>query len=232
MFRIKKMILSVLCLCVLSVVISGTTVGAVPATTRNLPAGILIGDQDGIYVDANGYYYIEACDLNPGDVNYKKITVQNLSQNDRTPEGKVPYVLSMTAEPLFFSGPVNLFDETNLIITLDGKLVYDGSCRGDGNPNMIDNALPLGTYDVGDRHTLEFTITVSPDMPRYWEKSQADFRWQFYAYKTIEDNPPKTGILVFLETYGYLLPVCLLFLFMFVLIPLKKKRDENMRQAS
>jgi hypothetical protein len=231
--HLKKVICSVVSLCVLFTVISGSvSVSAAESTTTNLPAGILIGDQDGIHVDAHGYYYIDARGLKPGDVITKTVTLQNLEHNDRTPEGKVPYTLSMTAEPLFSRGPVDLLDATHLTIKLDGRIIYDGTCRGNGNPNMIEKALPLGDYAVGDRRQLDFTLTVDPNMQLFEEKSEADFRWHFYAYRSIETDPPKTGVTAFFEQYGMLIPVALLLSFFALLIPLKKKRDEKARLAA
>jgi len=221
------MLLVLLLLFVFASVFSGTMASAAAeASVTNLPAGILIGDQDGIHVDAHGYYYIDARGLHPGDVIRKTVTVQNYSKNDRSPEGKLPYVLSMTAEPLFSSGPVDLLDETHLAIRLDGKVIYDGPCRGNGSPNMIDQALPLGIYAPGDQRTLAFTLTVSSDITLSWdEKSEADFLWRFYAHRQAPPDSPKTGDT--LKSFAFLLPIGLLLLFRLVLVPLKKKRERK-----
>jgi hypothetical protein len=190
----KKAISSVLCLLLALVVFSGTTAAAsVAPTTTNLPGGILIGDQEGIHADKHGYYYIDARNLHPGDVIHKVVTVQNLEGNDLTPEGKIPYTMSMTSEPLFSLGPVDLLDATHLTIKLDGKIIYDGTCRGNGTPNMLETALPLGVYALGDRHSLDFTLTVDPNMKLSKEKSEADFRWHFYAWRKADYTPPPTG---------------------------------------
>jgi hypothetical protein len=226
--RTRKLLLFPLLLFVLASVFSGTMASAAAeAAVTNLPAGILIGDQEGIRVDVHGYYYIDARGLSPGDVIRKTVTILNFSQNDRSPEGKLPYALSMTAEPLFSSGPVDLLDETHLTIQLDGQTIYDGPCRGDGNPNMIGQALPLGIYAPGDQRTLTFILTVSSDITLSWdEKSEADFQWRFYACREADADPPKTGD--YLKTFAFLLPIGLLFLFGLMLIPLKKKRERKM----
>jgi hypothetical protein len=224
----KRRILLALSVCLIAVVISGTT-AASAATATNLPAGILIGDQDGIHVDAHGYYYIDVRGLKPGDVIHKTITIQNLEQNDTTPEGKVPYTMTMTAEPLLSRGPVDLLDATHLTIKLDGEIIYDGTCRGDGTPNMIQQALALGVYAVGDRRVLDFTLTVDSKMQLFEEKSEADFKWQFYAYRAVAYDAPKTGIM---DTYDYLFPIGGTMLLFLALIPLKKRRDERIRAAN
>ena len=221
----KKRTLSVvLALCLLTAMISGMAVRAGAASETRLPEGVLIGDQDGIHADGNGLYYIDARGLMPGDVIHKVITIQNLSHNDTTPEAKIPYTVTMMTEPLSTTGPVDLLDKVHLTIKLEGQVVYDGRSRGDGTPNMTVTPLQLGAYDLGERRILDITLTVDPDMAFHEEKSEADFRWIFYAYRTVVADPPKTGIL---ETYGYLLPVGgVLLLFVFMVL-MKKRRDRE-----
>lgn len=227
MYRFKKLILSALCMCIISAVFSGTAV--VNAAAINLPSGFLIGDQDGIHVDASGEYYIDARDLKPGDVIHTTLTIQNLAQNDKTPEGKVPYTLVMRTEPLTNSGPVDLLDEVSLTLKLDGETVYDGRVRGDGVPNMIEKALELGDYAVGDRRILDITLTVSPEMKQYEEISEADFKWVFYAYRAVDADPPKTGLL---DGYWmYLLPIAGAVLLSALLLLMKKRRERQARPA-
>jgi hypothetical protein len=200
---------------------------AEPTTTTNLPAGILVGDQDGLNADEHGYYYIDCRGLVAGQVIHKTITLANYSQNDTTREGKIPYVLSMTAEPVSTEGPNDLLD-TQVVMKLDGKVIYQGSVRGDGTPDMRVNALALGTYEVGDRRTLDITMTVDENLILSEETSKADFRWKFYAYRALTDTeePPYTGII---EQYWYyvvpFLPVLVLAIIL-VLSKRKKQKDE------
>jgi hypothetical protein len=218
--RIRKLIFRALALCVILAVFSGTALVNAAAAATELPAGFLIGDQDGVHTDAHGYYYIDCRGLVPGQVVRKTLSIRNLEQGDRAPEAKIPYALSMTAEPVMTEGPVDLLD-TGLVMKLDGKTVYEGSVRGDGSPDMTKNALSLGVYALGDRKTLEITMTVDPNMPLYGEISKADFRWKFYAHRAQDAAPPKTGIL---ETYwAYFIPVGALGAFS-VLLVLKKRR--------
>jgi len=221
--NIKKWILSALCLCVISAVFSGTALVSA-ATATDLPSGVLIGDHDGINVDAHGYYYIDVRELKPGDVIHKTVTIQNLSQNDYTPEGNIPYTVTMAAEPLFSTGPVDLLDKTQLVLKLDGQTIYSGRVRGDGVPNMIERALELGTYDAGDRRTLDITLTVDSDMQLFEEKSEADFKWKFYAYRATNTDDPKTGL--FEAYWTYLLPIGGTLL-LFALLGFKKKKREQ-----
>lgn len=90
-----KLIVILSALCVLmAVLFSGTAVVNAAATT-NLPNSFLIGDQDGIYIGVDGEYYIDAREVKPGDVITKTLTIQNLEQNDRSTEAKIPYILAM-----------------------------------------------------------------------------------------------------------------------------------------
>ncbi|MCL2301128.1 MAG: hypothetical protein FWC27_13380 [Firmicutes bacterium] len=224
---IKKRTLSfVLTLSLLAAMISGMAVRAGAAETTQLPAGMLIGDQDGIHADAHGVYYIDARGLMPGDVIHKVITIQNLSQNDTAAEAKIPYTVSMMTEPLLTRGPVDLLDKVRLTIKLEGQVIYDGRSRGDGPPDMTVTPLQLGTYELGARKILDVTLTVAPDMEVHEEKSEADFKWIFYAFRALKPEPPKTGLL---ENYGYLMPVGVVLLLVFLF--LKKRRDRDRQTA-
>lgn len=233
MKKIQKAIRTLLCICLLAAVVSGTVVGAYAAdNTTNLPAGILIGDQDGVRVDKHGYYYIDARKLKPGDVIHKVLVIENLSHNDTTPEGKTPYTLTMSAEPLFSKGPVDLLDKVHLSLRLDGTEIYNGPCRGNGTPNMIETALDLGVYKVGDRHELDITLTVDSALEITQEKSEADFKWHFYAVRKDVDageiDKPKTG-----EAYYYVYLVLLVAstaLFGLLLLIRKKQKEGNQTQ--
>jgi hypothetical protein len=199
--------------------------GAAVGTQTNLPAGILIGDESGIHVDSNGHYFIDARGLRPGDVVRRTLTLQNLSHDDKSPEGKVPYHLTMTAEPLSTKGPVDLLEKVDLSLVLDGRTIYQGPSRGNGSPNMIERAQDLGEFGVGDRSTLNVVLTVDPAMRLSSKKSEADFRWHFYAYRAQSKEGPKTGIW---EKYGLLFPLGCVLLLGALLLPLKKRRDDRM----
>ena len=222
--QLKRGAFAALFLCLLAAMISGMAVQASAVKEVDLPHGLLIGDQDGIAVDEHGYYYIDARGLLPGEVVRKVLTVQNLEYDNPTPESKVAYIITLAAEPLFSRGPVDLLDKVHMEIKLEGKIIYDGKVRGDGTPNMIETPLDLGTYAIGDRRVLDITLTVAPDMEIHEEKSEADFRWHFYAARIIDSPAPRTGVL---DNYGYLFPVGGVLLLFFLLIPLKKRKDRE-----
>jgi len=214
---------------IISNVISGTAASAAPAATTTLPAGILIGDSDGIKADRNGYYYIDARGLKPNDVITKVITIENqavINDND----GELPYTLTMSTEPLFANGPEDLLDKVHLTLKLDGRVIYTGPCRGNGEPNIIERELSLGDFRIRDKRTLEATLTVASDLKLSAQKSDAEFKWHFYAFRVKVADAPIMGVLM--TKYGYLLPVGGFVILAAVMLPLKKRRDEKRAKAA
>ena len=211
-------------LCLLTAMCSGIAVPAGAAELLPLPPGFLIGDQDGISLDEHGRYYVELLGVLPGEVYRKTITIQNYETSGTHVATGVPYRLHMTAEPVSKRGPLDLFDEVDVVLKLDGALIYEGSISGYGAPDMSVTPLDLGEYAVGDRAILEATFTVSATLPPHPEISEAIFHWAFYASRTVEVQPPQTGVL---ETFQFLLPVGGVLLLFGVLVILKKRREQK-----
>lgn len=165
----------------------------VQAAGGQLPAGLIIGDQEGIHAGKDGEYFIHATNLRPGSVIRKTITIQNILSGDRT------FYLYLQARPLDTTGPVNLLDETHLQLTMDGKTLYDGRMRGDGKPNLIDSPLFLGSYRSGDNRALEAVLSTDPDFKVSETKSTAEIAWIFSAidvtHHPFEPNhPPRDSV--------------------------------------
>ncbi|MDR1409384.1 MAG: hypothetical protein LBJ12_03765 [Oscillospiraceae bacterium] len=219
MLYIKRLILFGLCF--VAIVFSGTVTAG--AATTNLPAGVLIGDDSGLTVKTDGEYFIDATKLKAGDVILKKLTIRNMESYS--------YKISMTAQPNEERGPLKLLDEVNCRLVMDGKQLYNGRARGDEDGNMILDALDLGVYRPGDQKTLEITLTVSKDMPRYYTQSEAWFTWQFYAARQeAPEKPPHTGELIAQYwPYAVLLAASLASA---VLILLKKKRTDDQQKEA
>lgn len=147
-----------------------------PAYAKELkfPSAMLIGDMDGLHIDENGQYFIYAKDLRPGDTITKTLLIRNLGTDE-------VFHLTMTAEPLFAVGPVDLLNAVHLKLVLNGRQIYSGRLRGDEGINMINNALQLGDYGPGDNSTLEITMTVDKSMKVSYTKSVAEIKWIFVA---------------------------------------------------
>jgi len=216
MRRITKMIVAV---CMLSAVaISGTTV-RVSAAATDLPAGVLIGDQEGIKVSVDGEYFIDWVGLEAGDTLTKTLTIRNLEP--------YAYKISMAAEPMEETGPLSLLKEVDVQLVLDGQELYNGRVKGDEGVNMILNALSLGEYTTNQSRTLQINMKVSDDMKKhYWTVSEAWFKWNFYAARA-EDGKldgPKTGEIVTYALYG----LCSVILLAgTALVVVKKKQKEK-----
>jgi len=231
MKRILKAVLSAFCALTIVIFPGMTMAGAETeyyfapdeaiASTTNLPGSFLIGDSEGIRVGVDGAYYIHAAGVVPGDVFNKRLTIQNLDMTGTTPESEIPYTLSMRAEPLFNVGPVDLLDVVDLELKLDGQIIYSGRVRGDEGVNMIANALPLGVYKPGDQRTLDIRLSVGTDWELTYEKSVAEFKWIFYAFRATPKVTPKTGIIEY-SAIGFICGAMLLWLFLFLR---KRKRD-------
>jgi len=199
-------------------------VTAAHAVTTNLPAGLLIGDQDGIRVSVDGEYFINAEGLEPGDVITKRLVIMNTEP--------YAYRLAMTAVPLEEVGPLRLLDEVHCTLRLDGRTLYSGRVRGDEGINMIINALNLGTYQSGQQRTLEITLTVNPGMEvYYWSSSEAFFKWNFYAVHDVETPGPKTGEII-KDTLHIILLGLALFWGILLLIKGRRKKDDHSSEAT
>ena len=220
MQRFKKWIVFAVCFLA---VISGTA-GSVMAV--GLPAGFLIGDQDGISVSADGEYIINAVGLMPGDVLTKTISIRDLSDGLET-------TLTMHAEPLETSGPIDLLDAIHLTLELvdnNGKTtrLYDGRVRGDEDTDMVKNPLQLGVYNSGDQAALNVRLVVDEDIVPGEEISVAEVKWIFNAVRKPPVEPPLTGIITEYGVYGLgiggVAAIC-------ILLILKKRKDEE-KQAN
>jgi len=193
---------------------------AVSAEAADLPAGMIIGDQNGIRVSTDGAYFINAEGLKAEDVITKQLTILNTEPYS--------YKLSMTAEPLEETGPLKLLDEVRCTLKIDGRILYDGRVRGDEGINMIQNALDLGTYRSGEQRVLEITLAVSPEMEgHFWESSEAFFNWNFYAAQiTGPEERPKTGEAVKNSLY-FILPGIMLAIGILLLKRRKESGDKT-----
>lgn len=209
MTQIRKWIFVALCMLVIG---SGTTANVL---AENLPTGFLIGDHDGIHVTRDGAYFIDAVDLRPGDVITKKLTIRNTERD-------LPFRLTMSAQPLFATGPVDLLKRVDLEIRLDGKLIYEGIIQGDEGADMVNNMLELGTYAYGDSKTMDIRLTVDENMPQYEQKSEAEIKWNFYAVKDTAADPPKTG-----ESISVIIAIIVLILLNFTTLFFLLKSKEN-----
>jgi len=255
MQRFQKWVSVVLTIVVFSGITTLTAVAIPPSIERELPPGMIVADQDGTAVDVNGLYFVDANDLQPGDVRTKEITILNVTDWTHT--------VHMMAEPYTEHGPLNLLDEVHLLLEIDGRVIYDGPARGDqgaNGVNMLLEPLYLGTYISGSQRTLHVTLTVNPDMEMYVpeqldrdvvegmfdletgellpdaelpaaQRSTAYFRWIFYAERNAEFEPPETGDLGRTALY-FAGPALVLLLAILILVKKRKQQIEQQTMMS
>ncbi|MDR1928099.1 MAG: LPXTG cell wall anchor domain-containing protein [Oscillospiraceae bacterium] len=218
MHRIKQRIILVLCLLA---VISGT---AARTAAVGLPAGFLIGDSDGIRVSSDGEYIINAVGLMPGNVLQKTITIRNLSEGE-------PYTLTLIAEPLASTGPIDLLNAIELRLTFNGGVIYEGRVRGDEGVNMIENALQLGEYATGAESTLNIWLKLDETVVPSEEISVAEVKWIFNAVRktTPMALSVKTGELA--DYAPYIGGIACMLLISLALV-LRRRKKEQTRSAA
>lgn len=158
-----------------------------------LPAGFLIGDEQGIKVEKNGKYFIEVNDVMPGKKWTKKISLVNLEEKDT-------YSLTMGISTPRIEGKIDLSKEIDMELIYDGKTVYKGPLLGINNQmNLQKDLLDLGSFTPGTSRTLIANFSVSSELTEtdFSVKNMVDIDWTFYAIKTQNEVPgsstPKTG---------------------------------------
>ena len=198
------------------------TVFAVPASAEELEQGIVIADSDGMSVDPlTGEYFIAIDDVMPGDYYEKDIEVQNLREDKA-------FKIYMRAEPLSTEGNIDLFEETQVRLTLDGEEIYSGSLNGIGTVNMQQEAIELGdTYRPGDMRKLRCEINVNQYTIGNGDYGKIEFKWIFSAQVDEDFTPPQTGVIVQTVLYTVLIMLCLLLLLAYLLV---RKSGRNLKE--
>ncbi|MDR1449196.1 MAG: hypothetical protein LBI84_03160 [Propionibacteriaceae bacterium] len=170
-----------------AVALTAVLFGPAPvALAEALPPGVVIADQNGLAANLEGEYFINVTDLKPGDIVTKQITIRNLYPD-------AAFDLTLRAEPIQTTGPLDLLDLVHLTLRLDGETLYDGRLYGDAGAGMIDIPLDLGFYEPGDHRVLD-AVLAAPAAPDWGQdKSTADFSWHFYASRPSDEAPPRTG---------------------------------------
>ena len=170
-----------------------------------LPERLVVLDDEGHSVSDNGEYFFRVEDMQPLVTYTKNIQLMNLREDKS-------YRIYFRAEPLSRSGEIDLENDCECVVAIDGKTVYSGKITGEGTPDIREQALDMGYYAPGDSHNMTVSVTwngtSAGDFIDYGkrivtvsgvevvrEKSgdeyihgETEFKWIFYAMVTKMDE--------------------------------------------
>ncbi len=205
------------------------------AETQTLPEGFLIIDQDGITVDpTNGTYEVLLTDMEPGEVYEHTLRLHNMVTDGTfdlfmraEPVSSEPILSGTTGEELPF---IDLFEASEITLSLDGAEFYKGSPNGIGSIDMSTQSSPLGTFATNDIKDLKMIATlpadrISRELADSGYGGQIEFRWIFTAVQTKTGTPPHTGINMRTVLYIVIALLAMIVLTMYLLV-MKKRKEQ------
>lgn len=174
-------------------------------SVKGLPEQLVVLDDSGNSVSDNGDYYFVVENMEQAETYTKKIQIMNLREDES-------YKITFRAQPVSKEGEIDLENDCECVITLDGITIYSGKITGEGTPDIRDNALDLGVYNPGESKSMVVSITwngssagdfidngqrvvTSSGTEIVREKSgdnyiygEAEFKWTFYAEVVSDDS--------------------------------------------
>lgn len=180
--KLKRIVISLLAGCLLGTsaitASADSSVELSDGSVEGISKGLYVMDEDGNSVSESGEYFVSIDDMQPCVTYTKTLSLQNFVENT--------YTLTMAAESVSKSGNLDLEENTNVKIYLDGEELYDGLVTGEGNVSMTDgNVLDLGELASGESKEMQIEI--------YWDGSgfediegdsyegEVQFKWIFEA---------------------------------------------------
>lgn len=201
---------------------------------KSLPAGVVIGDDTGLYATSEGDYFVDLPNVLPGEEYEKVLTIRSL-------DIEKPFELGLLVEPLSQTGAIDFSEYLRMTLILGDKILYEGPLLGDGSFDWKVDPLVIGTCRYGEDQILKAHFTVSNNLSTedFAEESELQYKWTFIGTKKPEgteeskDKPiipkdkngllPKTGEEIKNAMYKVLVG-CLLIL---IVLLLWKKRKEK-----
>ena len=98
-------------------------------SVHGLPEKLVVLDDSGRSVSADGSYYFSVTDMKPGITYVKNIQIMNL-RDDKS------YSIYFSAESVSSTGDIDLENECECVVILDDQEVYRGKVTGEGTPDM------------------------------------------------------------------------------------------------
>lgn len=196
---------------------------------EQLPEGVVIGDNDGLNAKKNGEYFVNLKNVQPGQKWEKTISMMNMEKDS-------VYSLTMQISPPVVSGPLDLSKEIQMVITYEGKTLYEGPASGvSKDKDFQNNRMEFGTFKSGDSRAFNVTYEMPGNYTKedFLEKSIMDNVWTFYAIKPQQDNTPKKKTSGILPQTGdiqqSMIFICLALFVTLILLFIWKNRSENKR---
>ena len=121
-------------------------------SVHGLPEKLVVLDDEGNSVSENGSYYFSVTDMKPKITYTKNIQIMNL-RDDKS------YNIYFGAESVSSKGEIDLENECECVIMLDGEEVYRGKVSGKGNPDMQKAPLDLGEYAPNEYRHMQVNVT-------------------------------------------------------------------------
>lgn len=170
--------------CVL-IAICGFSQASIGYAAEELPPGMVIGDEKGLYTTPKGDYYIEMKDVLPGETYKKTITIRSLDL-------KEPYSLDLRVDPVDSTGPIDFNKSMTMTLTLDDKEIYTGPLLGNGEFDWTKTPLELGICKYGTDKVLKATFKVDKSLTGddFEEPSEMKFKWTFVATRDQKKEEP------------------------------------------
>lgn len=134
-----------LALCNFTLIISADELKV--GSVKGLPEKLVVLDDNGQSVSENGEYFFEVEDMQAAETYSKKIQIMNLRED-------ASYIITLRAQPLTNVGEIDLENECVCSIYIDNKIIYYGKVSGEGEPDIRDKAVSLGTYAPGESHVM------------------------------------------------------------------------------
>lgn len=171
--------------CVL-IAIFGFSQASIGYAAEELPPGMVIGDEKGLFATPEGDYYIDMPNVMPGDVYKKTIMIRSLDLEE-------PYSLDLRVDPVDSTGPIDFNKSMSMTLTLDDKEIYSGPLLGNGEFDWTKTPLDLGICKYGTDKVLKATFKMDKSLTGddFKEPSEFKFKWTFVATRDQKPTTPK-----------------------------------------
>lgn len=181
-------------------------------TVAGLPENLTIMDSDGNSASiSTGEYFFEVSDMTPGETYSKDVQIMNLREDKA-------YHIYFYAEPVDDNGEIDLKNGCTATITLDGEEIYQGIVTGEGEHDLANNPIDLGSYAPGQGKVLNCSVVWNEEdtggfidyghrlidengttvlreaSGKNYISGEVRFKWIFYAVVDDTYTPPQTGL--------------------------------------